>query len=326
MQPKRKFTNNYGLPRPLARALANDDYVRHGDWSITELIKPPQIVQLIRRHEGQIVTEVMDNVWSLYGRAMHYAMSLAKVKGSMIEERRNFQIDDQVVSMQPDFVYPLKCKENEDRVRIYGMLDFKNPKAYAVKKGAKPDWTQQINGYNLGWHKQGIRIEKAAIAAFIRDWAKLDAAINQGGNYPQSPIDVIPIELWPVEQTEQFYLERIKAHMEAAMLSDHELPECSQEERWPKPDCFRVVTGDDPGRAVPGGSFFKTRAEADHFNNERREKNTLKGGGYKKNFADARVVYQHGESKRCAEYCDAAPFCHQYAKICGKTVKRKRPF
>jgi len=313
-----KFTNKHKLPRPVARALAADDYQRFGDFSATELGKPPQIVQLCHRHDEDIVVEVMDNIWSLQGRALHYVMSLAQIEGSFVEERFLVDIDGVQVSMQSDYVYPIQGLEKQ-----YAIIDHKNTSRYAIKEGVKKEWEEQINVYIYGWKMRGFSISTAHVVAWLRDWSHTEAHVKKTYGYPKTPIVSLDVNIWPASQTLQYLRERIKLHQDAQELPDHELPHCTLEERWGKPDRFAAefIEGKSKGKAVPKGSFFSTAAECDAFIEERRSKATNKGGTIKAGFNDAKRVYHRGQSIRCERYCSARPFCHQY-----KTLIKKRPF
>ena len=325
-----KFTNQYGLLRPLARALANDDYVHHGDFSLTELLKPPQMVQQLRRHNDKVVVEIMNNVWSLMGRAMHYVMSLASIKGAFIEERFIFVLNGKQISCQSDYVYPIQdfvdgkwVDRLVDEQRVYGLIDHKNTSHHAVRDGVKKEWEEQINGYIYAWKQRGINITEAHIAAFLRDWSYTDAVIVKKHGYPEHPIVQVPVPIWPMAKTEAFLEHRLRLHLEAAQLGDRDIPECTLEEQWGKPDRFALlfVDGKSKGNVVPRHGFYRSRVEADHQNEIRREKARLQNGEFKKGFIDAEPQFFKGTSIRCDRYCDAKPFCPQYAR-----TNKKRPF
>src|SRR3990167_2390307 len=71
------YTNNLGLPTPLFLALKGKEHVRKSDISVTELQKSPRILQLERRHDKEIVVDVSDRVWALFGTATHHIIELA---------------------------------------------------------------------------------------------------------------------------------------------------------------------------------------------------------------------------------------------------------
>ena len=50
-----ELTNKYGAPVSIVAAIQNDSYTKDGaDFSVTELISPPQIRRLWQEHEDEI--------------------------------------------------------------------------------------------------------------------------------------------------------------------------------------------------------------------------------------------------------------------------------
>ena len=67
-----KLTNDYGAPEAIIHAIQNDPYTKDGaDFSVTELIKPPQIRRLWNEHEDKISVDVREEVWKLLGKGVH---------------------------------------------------------------------------------------------------------------------------------------------------------------------------------------------------------------------------------------------------------------
>jgi hypothetical protein len=104
---------------------------------------------------------------------------------------------------------------------------------YAIKDG-KPEWDQQLN--TLAWLHEanyGEKVTGLQIVAILRDWNKREYQ-RRGGNYPPSPVSVIPIELWSREKQLDYIRKRIKAHVKAE--TDHSigmpLPLCNAVDRW----------------------------------------------------------------------------------------------
>ena len=84
-----KLTNNYGAPDSIVDAVRNDPYTKDGaDFSITELIKPPQIRRLWKKHEDDITVDVREQIWKLLGTGVHAAIERADSKGT--KEQRFF--------------------------------------------------------------------------------------------------------------------------------------------------------------------------------------------------------------------------------------------
>jgi len=292
------YTNNYGLPKPVAMALAADDYDKHGDYSTTGLIGPPRAHFLIERHSNEIVIDVMDNSHALRGNALHYVASKANHRRAIIEERFLYHIDGFQISMKPDIVWPEDEKANE-----FSLYDYKDCSTWVARltKG-KDEWTKQCNLLRLGMHERGFNITKLAIIAFFKDWTQKDAIINTGGNYPKHPIKELPIDIVDLEKVKHWLRQRIKLFESCKHLPDDKLPICTPEERWNSDSCHAVVHVKDgkPGKAVSGGTRFATANEAESFRlNQKDPQNKM-------------VVFREGCNKRCEKYCDAKDFCDFY--------------
>ena len=63
MKPVYILTNDYKAPQAIVNAIQNDPYTKDGaDFSITELIKPPQIRRLWKKHEDKIIVDVREEI------------------------------------------------------------------------------------------------------------------------------------------------------------------------------------------------------------------------------------------------------------------------
>jgi len=310
------YTNRFNLPPPVVKALSTDDYEKHGDYSVTELINPPRLSFLKRRHAHEITVDVMSHLWSMRGRAMHYIMSMAKVPGALVEQRFIMPFKGIQVSMQPDYIYPYKDKEFE-------LLDFKDTSVYAIKDGVKEEWIKQDNIYRKGFGFQGHNITSMKNVVILKDWSYTDCHIKKTYKYPNAEVQIVDVPIWPEEQVDRFLTERITLFESCKMLPDNQLPECSIYERWGTLDTFAVVKLNKEGKegnAVRGGTKFKTRVEAEAFQEERWKKaEDNKSKSIKRN--DTTIQYREGEpTKRCERYCEAKAFCSQYKQL------RKDPF
>jgi hypothetical protein len=298
-----KFTNRFGYPEPVFRALCNDEYEKHGDFSVTELIGPPQIAILRQRHGDKIVMDASSNAWSLESTALHNLLSTIKLPGAIAEERFIVNVLGKQISMKPDYAYRLKDG-------TYHLLDNKRVSWKAVKSGPKDEWIKQTNIYAWGLRQRGFNVSKIGIVCYFRDWSYMECHIKRLRDYPESEIGVLDIPVWPDDRIQTYLEERIRIHADARLRSDENLPNCTMDERWADPDCFAVVftEGKSKGNAVPGGSSFDTLAEAQSFMSKR-----LKTGS--KDKQGARVEHRPGTSKRCERgYCPVAQFCCQYNK------------
>jgi hypothetical protein len=99
---------------------------------------------------------------------------------------------------------------------------------------------------------------------------------------------VIDIPIWPDAVAEEYIRERVQLHQEAR---DGSAKPCTDEERWYTGDSW-AVTKPNAKRAY---RVYKNRQEAEDNKPD-----------------DMIVEHRPGEYKRCAQYCEAAPFCAQW--------------
>lgn len=280
-----KITNNFGLPETIVNALKRPTYTKGGaNMSATELLSPPRMVQLRAANMDAIEMDARDMVWSLFGTAVHGVLEHGKGDDHIVEQRLHTEIDGWSVSGAIDLQ-----TVNEGTI---GIADYKTTGVWAVMN-EKKDWERQLNIY--AWLVERVKqspVSKLEIVAIIRDWKMRDAEIKK--DYPDAPIKVIPIELWPYEQREAFVKDRIHLHAEAmfAAQTGGDLPECNAEDMWEKPAVWAVKK--------PGG----VRAKSLHYT----EADAIKAAG-----EDLEIEFRAGERTRCQNYCQVRDFCSQWA-------------
>lgn len=70
-----QYTNNLNLPKAYVRAVKNDPYDKgDADFSSTGLLVPPQQAKLVREHHEEVVEDVADRVWAMFGSSAHYVL------------------------------------------------------------------------------------------------------------------------------------------------------------------------------------------------------------------------------------------------------------
>ena len=309
-----KLTNRLGLPDAIVKAVANHGYERgDADYTVTQLLNPPRIAALTRQHWNDIEEDVSDRIWALLGTVVHGILERAETVAS-VEERLTAQMIVDITSVtqaqhtadvnsdrlaapavsQDLKVFSISGKYDRCVVFPDGLLqDYKLMSVWEVIHGLKADREQQLN--MLAWiaRENGIDIKKLEVVAIYRDWSKGKA--REGGNYPQTQVQTIPVELWKPSRTEAFIAERIRLH-EAAKV---ELPECTDEERWAADYTYAVMKQGNK-RAV---RVLATEKEA----NDYIVANGLMGCYV--------VPRQEDPVKRCRDYCSAAPFCSQFQAL-----------
>jgi hypothetical protein len=285
-----KITNKFNVPETLV-ALATRDYYTKGDadYSVTEIISPPRIQRLRRRHHEEMEQDVADMLWMLLGTALHVVAERSEVIGHTNEERLSVGIDDVILSGAID----LQRNDKDGTV----ITDYKFTSAWAIMND-KPEWEQQQNIYKyLVERVKKQPVKKLEICALIRDWSRRDAMYKS--DYPQAPIQVINIPIWTYDRVEHFIRERINMHRDAKVSADweEELPLCTEEERWVRETKY-AVKKENRKTAV---RVFDSEEEALGLLSEMPEKD--------KGFIEIRK----GEAVRCTgNFCGVSQWCSQY--------------
>jgi hypothetical protein len=283
-----KLTNQHNLPLPIVRAMesmeAAYDAGRGGsDYSTTGLLLPPRIAQLRRQHGAELVEDAADRLWSLYGQIAHRIL-YESAEGHVAELRLNCDFNGITVSGQVDLV------EGDT------LTDYKFVTRYATKDGVKDEWVQQGQINRLLCERSGIPIKKIQYVAMYRDWSKLAAEREQ--EYPPE-IEQFDIPMWDMDKTRAFIEERIRLH-EAAKV---ELPLCSAEERWAKPEKWALMKKGGK-RAVKLYDLETEAAEA--------AANAESIPGVSKNYS---VEHRPGENTRCLHYCSVSAYCAFFREL-----------
>ena len=285
-----RLTNKYGLPNAFYRAIKNDPYTFTGEISVTQLIQPPQIRQLSRRHKDKIEEDVTDRLWTLLGSAVHKVLERSEDKHAE---------DFQEVRVQKDFNGVVVSGQADLWEAPGSLYDYKFTSVWAYIGEIKRDWVWQLNMLAYLYRDAGIPVNNIYIMAIFRDWSKNRA--KQGGDYPKVGAKVIPIPMMSTEEVEALFMERIKLHKEAETLPDEQLPECSAEDRWEKPTQYALMKN----KNKKATKLFASLAEAAEY------KQVIEADNTKDNFSiDVRL----GENTRCEHYCPVKDFCLQYAK------------
>lgn len=281
-----KITNKYNVPETLV-ALASREYYSKGksDYSVTEIISPPRIQRLRRKHHDEMEQDVSEMLWSLLGSALHVVAERGQHEGYTTEERLYAEIDGVILSGAIDIQ-----KSTPEGILI---TDYKFTSAWALRQD-KFEWEAQQNIY--AWLVRKVKktpVVGVQICALIRDWSRREAAVK--ADYPQAPIQVVDLPLWDNERTESYITERLNAHRESKVAADWEteLPFCTEDERWMRETQYAVKR---EGR--------KTAIRV--FDNEQEAKDLAEK---EKGFVEIRK----GEAIRCTgNFCGVNQWCSQY--------------
>jgi hypothetical protein len=250
------------------------------------MINSPKIVALTQKFYDELEQDVSEMVWSLFGSAIHKVLEHGKDESHIVEQRLHAEVDGYRISGAID----LQIVNPSGR----SIRDYKTCSVWSVMN-EKIDWERQLNCYAwLAEKATGQPVTDLGIVAIIRDWSRRDASRRE--DYPQAPIKEIPINLWPMEEREQYIRDRVHAHAEAefAMESDGELAPCTPEEMWEKPTLWAVKK--------TGGVRAKSVHESEDAANEALEK---AGKGYE-------IEVRPGSRTRCESFCPVNHRCQQW--------------
>jgi len=282
------ITNKYNLPQTFVNIMRRPTYTKgKANLSATELINSPRIVQLRKLHEDKIETDVTEMVWSIFGTAIHGVLEHGKDDNHLVEERLHTEIDGWKISGAID----LQIVNEDGSITIN---DYKTCAAWSVMN-EKIDWEYQLNIY--AWLVERVKkkpISKLEIVAIIRDWNRRDV-VNKAG-YPDAPIKVVPIQLWPFEHREKFIQDQITLHSNALfeLETGDELPHCTPDQMWEKPTTYAVkkIGG------IKARNVCATQEEA--------------AGKIAEYGKDYEIEERQGERTRCANFCSVRDFCSQW--------------
>lgn len=268
------------------------------DYSVTQLIDPPRIVQLRKRHGHKVEINIDNSVSPFIGNGVHahFEYCLKKVFDAdkqpvyQLEQRLFDKILDRKVSGAYDILY-----------RNTHMFDIKCTSVYKVILDPEFEhWTKQQNFYAYLIRKDGRHIDSINIIACFLDWREMMMVRDK--NYPRKKIMQYPLKLWTYEEQEKMFMDRLKLHIAAESMKDHELPECTREEMWQQDDKYAVMKKPTAARA---SRVFPKESEAKDYLKTCQDKDEK---GWKSGCVEARI----GERKRCEKWCPVNQFCKQY--------------
>lgn len=273
------LTNEYGAPDVFVRAVEGDPYTKgEADFSATELLKPPQIVRLTKKHEDSITTDVRDEWWKLLGKGVH---NILEQYGEGLCEERFFAECNGV-----------KISGAIDMLVDGAVTDYKVTSVFTIQRGLKTDWEQQLNIYAWLLRQNDITATSLTIVGLCRDWIQSRAAVKR--DYPQSPIVPIKVPLWRDERQDAFVENRVRVH-----TMENTLP-CTPEERWARGG-YTVLGG-----GLKPRSFDSMNEAANYINQKEKPGRTfsIQEGG-------AKFV-------RCESWCSISDHCPQWRGGAGE--------
>ena len=308
-----KFTNKMDYPKYAIEWLGFDEYdYIDGVISATTLLDPPKIHILKKRHKDELTIDYSDLIAQRYGTAIHASFELAPLTNILLREERLFtELLDYKISGKPDLV-----KQVYDTITFNGqnidiqtsmpftsgdykagkIIDLKSTSVWSFVYNDKDEkYVEQLSIYRYLLKENGYYIDdECEILMIFTDWSKKQA--RKDSNYPQSRIATKKLQLYSIEKTKSFLMDKIMALKKLEDAPESELPPCSRKDLWMKEDEYAVMR--------KGGSRAIKLCFTEQEANEYIVKNNLDPKSYY-------VELRKAKAKRC-EYCIVRKFCDQY--------------
>lgn len=280
-----KVTNEMGLPKAFKLAVNTERHNKAGCYSATTLLHGSKETILSERHYEEMETDVADNVWSIWGTAVH----------SIFEKVNDETFKEVDLQTEVEGVTVTGRVDNYDMQNEI-LVDWKTASAWKVIYKDFKDWKKQGLIYAWLMKKNGMKVKKCRFIALLKDHSKTEA--KRKPEYPQKPVYIYEFEVTDedLQEIEKFIFNKVKELKAFNDLLDDEIPECTCEERWATSDKFAVMK---TGRKT-AVKVCETKEEAI---------NIVAG---KKDFY---LEERKGENKKCNDYCPCAEFCHFYKSL-----------
>lgn len=287
------YSNKHNLPQVYVNACMKiqSQYNKgRSDWTATQLSKSARQVILENKHNDEIIVDVADLTWSVFGTVGHEIFQHATTSGTT--EKRFYSIYNGpyggvILGGQVDLIEPI----DGDPFHV-NLWDYKFVNTYAVIFDTKDKWTEQQNFLKNLLERNGYKVNSLNILAIFKNWSEKE---KHKKKYP--PYDVVKYRLieWDREKTEKLINERIQK-LEDAKTN---LPLCTPDEQWRRGETWAVVTAQG-GRALTGG-VCHSREEA--ISVARSTYSNMKNVG---------IEHRRAVARNCESYCRARDFCSQF--------------
>lgn len=287
-----RFTNKFGLPEEFYNYRRFKPYSKgDADISVTSLIKPPLMRVLEEHYDDQIEIDVVDQMWALYGTAIHEVLATGSGMQDIAEEDLYIEREGWKIKAGVDVQKASKGG--------YIIHDYKSTTVFAYKKAITEleshYWTFQGNMYAHMVRELKGPVLGMRVYAILRDWSRKRAEEDEGNVYPRAPIMPVDVPLWSNDETEIFMTNRIKMHQQAEVdFASGIYPDtCPPGDRWRDPPKYEVYS--KPGNKAP------QRVVED----EETAEQILRDKGWNEGV----VRVRESQDVRCLSFCNVRPWC-----------------
>jgi hypothetical protein len=195
-----------------------------------------------------------------------------------------------------------QCDHYKDGI----IIDYKITSAWGIIHDTKnEEWEKQLNIYARLFRENGYPVTGIRIVCILRDWDKNRALRER--DYPQTPILVIPLNVWTSQEQDAFLESRVRTLVACESMSDDELPVCSEKDRWCRPATY--ACGKYGSKRAT--KVCATLEEANQYCQEHLNK-------FKE--VDLFVAERPGVSVRCEGYCLVKDHCSFYKELHSEDI------
>lgn len=237
----------------------------------------------------------MDRVWSVFGQAAHTVLESHGSDDSITEQRLYMDVCGKKIGGQVDHY--------KDGI----ITDYKITTVWGIIHDTKAkEWEEQLNIYSRLFTSNGYPVRGIRIVCILRDWDK-NRALRES-DYPKTPILVIPLNVWSVQEQDKFMYDKVATLTECEALPDDALPVCTEKERWCRPATYAICKIG----AKRATKVCSTIAEATQYAETLEATCAIKRGDKPPKYE---VIERPGVSVRCEGYCQVNCFCSFFKQI-----------
>jgi hypothetical protein len=152
------------------------------------------------------------------------------------------------------------------------------------------------------YETHNIKLRSLRILALFRDWNKFQKR-RSGGKYPDRPAMVYLLPLMDFNKVEQYMSERVNLMIANEDVPDNDLPYCTNDDMWSKPDQVAVKSTRVKRalRVLPSDEAAKEYVH-----------NYLKSPTCKDSVKTLSYEVRPATRIRCESWCPINKYCNQY--------------
>ena len=283
------ITNKLNMPDAFVKAIQNSRHNADKCLSATTLLKGTKEIILTDRHFDEITIDASDEVWAVFGTAVH----------SILEHQEDeaFKEESFSVPVWEGSEWKITGKVDRYDMKNETIEDWKTASVWKVIYKDFEDWRMQGLIYAWLLKKSGLNVRHIRFVALLKDFSKTEAKRNP--DYPQSPAFIYEYDVndnWLVD-AEMRAQKKAMSVIENWETKDDEIEPCTPEERWSTPTKWAVMK---EGRKT-AVKVCTTEEEAQSFIDDLekdKDKHTIE--------------VRPGIDKKCEDYCPCAEFCSYY--------------